>query len=126
MLDERYDFLKNVNLSELEGKDEDVVIFKGIKFNKEERELLQFVQWKGVRFSNYVKQLIEQDMRNTIEGVKEGNKPNIDESYIKALIEQVLDSRECLATNESEVETIKKEVDGKAIGALGKLGINKR
>ena len=126
MLDERYDFLKNINLSELEGKEEDTVIFKGIKFNKDERELLQFIQWKGARFSNYVKQLIEQDMRNTIEGVKETNKPNIDENYIKTLIEQVLDSRECSATNENEVETIKKEVDGKAIGALGKLGINKR
>lgn len=109
VLDERYKFLNDIELSELEGKEEDFVIYKGIKFNKDERELLKFIKWKGEKFSNYVKYLIEQDMRNTIEGKSNTNNysiiPSIDEEYLEKLIQKVIDKN-----SENAITKIKEEV----------------
>ncbi|ELC8426297.1 hypothetical protein QYB63_002951 [Clostridium perfringens] len=109
VLDERYKFLNDIELSELEGKEEDFVIYKGIKFNKDERELLKFIKWKGEKFSNYVKYLIEQDMRNTIEGKSNTNNysitPSIDEEYLEKLIQKVIDKN-----SETAITKIKEEV----------------
>lgn len=109
VLDERYKFLNDIELSELEGKEEDFVIYKGIKFNKDERELLKFIKWKGEKFSNYVKYLIEQDMRNTIEGKSNTNNyiitHSIDEEYFEKLIQKVIDKN-----SENAITKIKEEV----------------
>lgn len=109
VLDERYKFLNDIELSELEGKEEDFVIYKGIKFNKDERELLKFIKWKGEKFSNYVKYLIEQDMRNTVEGKSNTNNysitHSIDEEYLEKLIQKVIDKN-----NENAITKIKEEV----------------
>lgn len=109
VLDERYKFLNDIELSELEGKEEDFVIYKGIKFNKDERELLKFIKWKGEKFSNYVKYLIEQDMRNTIEGKSNTNNysitHSIDEEYLEKLIQKVIDKN-----SENAITKIKEEV----------------
>lgn len=129
VLNEKYEFLKKVELSELKGKEDDFVIFKGIKFNKDERELLQFIQWKGEKFSNYVKYLIEKDMRETVEVNNTIITNNItshsklDEDYLVSLIEKVIEAKE----NKKDIsrETVATE-DKKVLGALGNLGINKR
>lgn len=132
VLDERYNFLNDVELSELEGKDEDFVIYKGLKFNKDERELLRFIRWKGENFSKYIKYLIEQDMRNTIEGKSNtdnsSNTPLIDEEYLEKLIQKVLDKNK---ENERAITEIKEEVKKEepkdkevAKAALVSLGVN--
>lgn len=94
VLDERYNFLNDIELSELECKDEDFVIYKGLKFNKDERELLKFIKWKGENFSKYIKYLIEQDMRSTVEGKENtdnsSNISSIDEEYLEKLIQKVI------------------------------------
>lgn len=134
VLNEKYDFLKKIELSELKGKEDDFVIFKGIKFNKDERELLQFIQWKGEKFSNYVKYLIEKDMRETIEDSNNMIKANntastlqLDDEHLMSLIEKVLEVKENkIGVSKETLATEIKEEDKKAIGALGTLGIKKR
>lgn len=130
VLNEKYDFLKKIELSELKGKEDDFVIFKGIKFNKDERELLQFIQWKGEKFSNYVKYLIEKDMRETIEDSNNMIKTStlqLDDEHLMSLIEKVLEVKENkISVSKETLATEIKEEDKKAIGALGTLGINKR
>lgn len=135
VLDERYNFLNDVGLPELENKDEDFVIYKGLKFNKDERELLRFIRWKGENFSKYIKYLIEQDMRNTIEGKSNTDNssntiPQINEEYLEKLIQKVLDKNK---DNERAITEIKEEVKKEepkdkeeALNALGALGLNKR
>ncbi|EDT14255.1 hypothetical protein [Clostridium perfringens] len=111
VLDERYDFLKEINLTELEGKPENFTIYKGIKFTKDERVLLQFIKWKGEKFSGYLKYLIEEDMRKTIEG-----KRNIvNDKELKNLIENIIKN------NEVEEVKEKKDNDEKAKKALENL-----
>ncbi|HBC2034700.1 hypothetical protein [Clostridium perfringens] len=111
VLDERYDFLKEISLTELEGKPENFTIYKGIKFTKDERVLLQFIKWKGEKFSGYLKNLIEEDMRKTIEGKRN----TINDEELKSLIEKIIDKN-----NEVQVKE-KNESDEKAKIALGNL-----
>lgn len=121
VLDERYNFLNDVKLTELEGKSDDFVIYKGIKFNKNERELLKFIKWKGEKFSNYIKALIEQDMRNTVEGVKNDNTtPIISEEYLENMLKKVL-SNVSNIENSNMKSTEEKRVDEKTMKSLGNL-----
>lgn len=72
-------FLDDIDLQELEGKDE---IVKSVRFSKEEFYLLKYLQYKNKKFS-YVKDLIQKDLDETIS-------PTISKGDIKQLIKESL------------------------------------
>lgn len=74
-------FLDEIELKELEGKDE---IVKTVRFSKDEFYLLKYLHYKNKRFS-YIKELIENDLKGITPAASQ-----ISKSDIKNLIKETL------------------------------------
>ncbi|MFR5267167.1 hypothetical protein [Clostridium sp.] len=104
-------FLDEIELKELEGKEE---IIKSVRFTKEEFYLLKYLHYKNKRFS-YVKNLIERDLQETIEPPVN----NISKKDIKNLIKETLKTddelkeiiRDILKEDEEEIVIEEKKED---------------
>lgn len=104
-------FLDEIELKELEGKEE---IIKSVRFTKEEFYLLKYLHYKNKRFS-YVKNLIERDLQETIEPAVN----NISKKDIKNLIKETLKTddelkeiiRDILKEDEEEIVIEEKKED---------------
>lgn len=107
--------LDNIELKEEKNKNDDDIINKAIKFNKDERIYLKFIAYINQNFGTYIKQLIEKDIENVL-----GNKieKNIDEEYLISLIEKVINKK----NKANEVDKVDKEM----LDDLSALGIQKR
>lgn len=125
-IEKQFSFLKDVELKELKNKNQDY-ISKTIKFNKEERILLQYITYIDKSFSSYIKQLIEKDIETNL-GNKKIIKGDLDESYLISLIENVLDKKNKSQNN--DIEEIQKNIISKGnkdlLGDLEALNIRKR
>lgn len=104
-------FLDEIELKELEGKEE---IIKSVRFTKEEFYLLKYLHYKNKRFS-YVKNLIERDLQETVEPTVN----NISKKDIKNLIKETLKTddelkeiiRDILKEDEEEIVIEQKKED---------------
>lgn len=105
------DFLNDIEINE--------PTIKAVRFNEDEMYMLKFAAYKGMKFSSYVKQLINDDIKNHCNNTKADN--GITKDKIKDIIMEVL--REANFVSAAEVE---EEIEDEDFEALGDLGISRR
>lgn len=113
--------LIGVNLDFLNDIEIDDVNAKGIRFNNNERYMIKFAAYKGLNFSAYVKQLINNDIKKHCMGTD-----GITKDKIKELIMEVLQDKNLVSTSLIEKDIGNEKFADEDIDALGELGISRR
>lgn len=97
---------------------------KGIRFNDNEAYMLKFIEYKGMKFSGYVKQLIMSDIRNHCNKSNDAAASSISKEEIRYIVMEALRENDYIKQGNNKELPIGKNED--EMLALGELGISKR
>ena len=112
------EFLNDLEMEELEGKDE---VIKSIRFSKEEFYMLKYCKHINKRFATYVKELMEQDIKNDSRGY-DFDIEKLKQELKQELKEELLE--ELKQMNESAYNLEKDKEESKAISENRKEVMN--
>lgn len=107
------EFLDSIEMEELEGKDE---VIKSIRFSKDEFYMLKYCKHINKRFATYVKELMEQDIKNDSKGYDfdiEKLKQELKQELKEELLEELIKINESACDSEKDKEQITKTSEDK-------------